>query len=223
MIHLGSIGGTSIDIDLSFLFLVAFFVIRQLDPQTPVAYALMWVPILFVSVLIHELAHAGAFALFGYGSSRVVLNGWGGVTYNGSREIRPWQDMIISVAGPFASFGLAVLMWWLQRHVAATHTDPMLSAMVPALFAANVFWGLFNLLPIPPLDGGHAVRGLLRSILSERLAFIIAVWIAMVVGVAVVAYTLWQRDLLFAFLLGFFVWRCVKQWQEFRNRGIIGD
>ena len=72
------------------------------------------------------------------------------------------------------------------------------------------------------VDAARKVLGR-QAILSERLAFIIAVWIAMVVGVAVVAYTLWQRDFLFGLLLGFFVWRCIQQWQEFRNSGIIGD
>lgn len=223
MIHLGSIGGTSIDVDLSFLFLLVFFIVRQMSPAQPMAYALMWAPIVFVSVLVHELAHAAAFAGFGYGASHVVLNGWGGVTSNGSRTIRPWHDVIISVAGPLSSFAIAFGMQWIAVHVPAAQTDPMLVAMVPAMYAASMFWGWFNLIPVPPLDGGHAVRGFLRSILSERPAFIIAIWIAIVTGAAVVVYMVLRHDLLFALFFAFFVWRCIQQWQEFRSRGIIGD
>jgi len=223
MIHLGSIGGTSIDVDLSFLFLVTLWVVTRMNPGTPVAEALMWAPILFLSVLIHELAHAAAFAIFGYGSSHVVLNGWGGVTSNGSRTIRPWHDVVISIAGPLSSFGIAWAMTWVWGNVAAVHADPMLRAMVPALLGISIFWGLLNLIPVPPLDGGHAVRSFFRTFLREKTAFVIAIWIAIIGGGAAVLLGLYSRQWFLAVLVAFLVYRCVQQWQEFRKRGIIGD
>jgi Zn-dependent protease len=223
MIHLGSIGGTSIDVDLSFLFLVTLWVVTRMNPGTPVAEALMWAPILFVSVLIHELAHAAAFAIFGYGSSHVVLNGWGGVTSNGSRTIRPWHDVVISIAGPLSSFGIAWAMTWVWGNVAAVHADPMLRAMVPALLGISIFWGFLNLIPVPPLDGGHAVRSFFRTFLREKTAFVIAIWIAIIGGGAAVLLGLYSRQWFLAVLVAFLVYRCIQQWQEFRKRGIIGD
>jgi len=222
MIHLGSIGGTSIDIDFSFLFLIAFFVVTQMSPGTPVAFALMWAPIVFLSVLIHELAHAAAIAILGHGSSRIVLNGWGGVTYS-DRRSKPWQDVIISVAGPFASFAIAwgVRTIWAKAVVA--QTDPMLRAMLPALVAANIFWGIFNLVPLPPLDGGHAVRSFFRTFLKEKPAFVISIWIAIIGGGAAVIFGLFSRQFFLALFLGFFVWRAIQQWLEFVKRGVIGD
>ncbi|MCU1346987.1 MAG: putative zinc metalloprotease [Acidobacteria bacterium] len=222
MIHLGSIGGTSIDIDFSFLFLVAFFVVTRMSPDTPVAYALMWAPIVFLSVLIHEMAHAAAIAALGHGSSRIVLNGWGGVTYN-DRKWKPWQNVIISIAGPLASFAIAFGMVWVSSHVAVAQTDLMLRAMVPALLFANIFWGFFNLLPVPPLDGGHAVRAFFRSFLKEKPAFVISIWIAIIGGGVAVIFGLYTRQFFLALFVAFFVWRAIQQWQEFRNRGIIGD
>ena len=107
MIHLGSIRKTSIDVDYSFLILAAFFVFSFYDQKRGIQYALLWVPVLFLSVLLHELAHAGMIGLFGYGASQVMLAGLGGVTLN-KRVAKPWHDMVISAAGPAASFVIAV-------------------------------------------------------------------------------------------------------------------
>ena len=59
MLHLGSISRTSIDIDFSFFILIVFFVVMSYDPNVGIEYALLWAPVLFISVLVHELAHAG--------------------------------------------------------------------------------------------------------------------------------------------------------------------
>ena len=69
MIHLGSIGGTSIDIDISFLIVAALWVMNDYQHSQDMKVALLWVPVLFLSVLIHELAHAAMFGAFGYGSA----------------------------------------------------------------------------------------------------------------------------------------------------------
>ena len=222
VIHLGSIGGTSIDLDFSFLILVAFFVFFRLDAQQNIAQALMWAPILFISVLIHELAHAGTIGLFGYGSSHIVLTGYGGVTING-RRAKAWQDMLISFAGPAASVVLAFAIWGLIQSAPRAMADPMLRAMLPALIYANAFWAILNLIPVSPLDGGHVVRNFFRIFLSERLAFTISVWIGMVVGAACVAACLFLRQFFIALFLAFYVWRNFQLWREFQKSGMTGE
>src|SRR5436305_12576951 len=103
MLHLGSIGGTSIDVDFTFFILIFLFASRAYGQEHNLAYALIWAPVIFISILLHEFAHAGTIAMFGYGSSHVVLGGMGGVTVN-ERHARPWQDMLISAAGPVSIF-----------------------------------------------------------------------------------------------------------------------
>lgn len=222
MFHLGSIGGTSIDVDFSFLMLIVLFVLTNHDPNQPFQYALVWAPIVFVSVLVHEMAHAAAIALFGYGSSRIVLGGMGGVTIS-SRRARPWHDMVISLAGPIASFLMAWLTRVMMLNLAAASTDAMLVVLLPKLYWANIAWGIFNLLPVSPLDGGHAVRNFLRTFLKERPAFIIAVWIAMIGGTGFVVLSLVGRQFFIALLIGWFVYLNFQQWQLFKERGIPGD
>ena len=222
MLHLGSIGGTSIDVDFNFGFLVLLFVILNYNPEQGIHYALLWIPILFISVLVHELAHAGMIAAFGFGASQIVLTGMGGVTIN-RRRARPWQDLLISIAGPASSFGLYFLSVWFIRNVEVAQTDRMLAALLPAMAWANRAWGLFNLIPLAPLDGGHAVREFFRMFLSERNAFIVAIWIGIVGGILIAAYLLLARAFFIALYIAWFVYMAWQSWQYFKQHGVPGD
>jgi Zn-dependent protease len=222
MLHLGSIRGTTIDVDFNLVFLVLFFVVLNYNPAQGIHYALLWIPILFLSVLIHELAHAAMIGIFGFGPSEILLTGMGGVTMN-RRRAKPWQDMLISLSGPFASFALFGISIWAYSNLAVVQTDRMLVELVPRMANANIFWGIFNLIPVPPLDGGHATREFFRTFLSERTAFVIAIWIAMIVGTLVVAVALFSRQFFVAIYIALFVYRAFGQWQHFRSHGVPGD
>ncbi|HVE73103.1 MAG TPA: M50 family metallopeptidase [Thermoanaerobaculia bacterium] len=222
MFSLGSVGRTSIHVDFNFIFLVLLFVILNYDEAIGIHYALLWIPIVFVSVLVHELAHAAAIALLGFGASRIVLTGMGGVTIN-SRRAKPWQDLIISVSGPAASFALFFLCLWVMDGVAAARTDRMLAALLPRMAWANRAWGFFNLIPVPPLDGGHAVREFFRIFLKERSAFIVSIWIAIVGGGLIAILFLLSRSFFVALYVGWFVYMAIGQWQYFKRHGVPGD
>lgn len=222
MFRLGSIGKTPIHVDLSFLILIAFFVAMNYNPSLGFHFALLWIPVIFVSVLIHELAHAGMIGALGFGASQIVLGGMGGVTIN-ERRARPWQDMLISVAGPLASFGLMFLASGLRSNVAFLAKDAMFNPMLYLLTIANWFWGLFNLIPVPPLDGGHATRDFFRMFLAERPAFVISIWIAMIVGGAVAIWAFARGQYFIALFIAWFVFNAFQRWQQFREQGVPGD
>ena len=222
MIHLGSIRGTTIGVDFSFLILVGLWVASFYNPAVGIQYALLWIPVLFFSVLIHELAHAATIGIFGYGPSEIVLGGIGGATMN-KRVAKPWHDVIISLAGPLSSFALAWLVRILFVRILFLRTDPMMVAFLPLLYQMNIWWGIFNLLPISPLDGGHAVRNFLRIFMNDRTSFLVAVWIAIPVGVAVVIWSIWSRSILLAALISWYVFMNYQSWQYYRDHGTPGD
>lgn len=222
MIHLGSIRRTTIDLDFSFLILLGLFVFTFYDATQGIQYALLWIPVIFLSILLHELAHAAAIALFGYGASHVMLAGMGGVTVN-ERRARPWHDMVISLAGPVSSFGLAWLTSQVMWNVPIAVRDPMLVAFLPLLRSANLWWGVFNLIPVTPLDGGHVVRNFFRTFLSEPAAFAVSVWIGMIAGAGVVGLAVYIRYFFVAILVAWYVFTNYQQWRLFRERGIPGD
>lgn len=148
----------------------------------------IWIFVVFVSILIHELGHA--FALRRYGvRSHIVLHAMGGLTIP---ESTPWgtgyasvspspkQEIVISLSGPFSGFLFAALIMLGVRLAGGmlltskllgflplplTAIMPfggtVVSIFVTMLLWVNVFWGLINLLPVFPLDGGQVARNIL--------------------------------------------------------------
>ncbi|HEX8154662.1 MAG TPA: site-2 protease family protein [Thermoanaerobaculia bacterium] len=223
MLHLGTIRGTTITVDPSFFLLVAFFVIMNMSDQGGMLYAILWAPVLFISVLVHELAHAAMFGLFGYGATSVVLGGMGGHTASDARDIRAWHDALISVAGPLSSFALSFFFRWLWFNVPSVQADPFGRAIVPLLISANLFWAILNLIPVKPLDGGHFVRSSLRTFLSERRAFVIAAWIGIIVGGAAALWFAYNRSIIMTIVLGMGVFQQYQAWEHYRKYGTPGD
>lgn len=220
MLRLGSIGRTTIDVDASFFILVTLFVVLSYNPQQGIHYALLWAPVLFLSVLIHELAHAGMIAALGFGASQIILGGMGGVTIN-ERRARPWQDFLISAVGPASSFALWIVSDIIYR--SGSVSDLFLFNLLRYMASANFFWGIFNSIPVPPLDGGHATRSFFRMFLAERPAFVIAVWIAMVGGTIAAVAAAYSGSFFIALFVAWFTWQSYQAWVYFREHGVPGD
>jgi Zn-dependent protease len=185
-------------------------------------YALLWIPVLFISILFHELAHAAMIGILGFGPSQILLQGIGGVTVN-ERRARPWQDLLISAAGPASSFLLAAGVWRLLAIFPYASRDPFLIALLPLLAQANIWWGVFNLMPVIPLDGSGIVRNFLRMFLNERVSFAIAVWISMISGVALAIFGLITRWIFLSLLMLWYVRTSYLQWQFFRTHNRADD
>jgi Zn-dependent protease len=214
-IHLGTIFGTTVALDFSFLILIVFFVFSSTE-QMGMPGALLWIPVILISILFHELAHAAMIGILGHGSSEIVLEGIGGVTIN-QRRSRPWQDMIISAAGPAASFLLAWLIYVAMDNVGYLNRDKFFIALLPLMVWANVLWAKFNLLPVMPLDGSGIVRNFLRMFLSERPAFLISVWLSIITAAAVIVWMLMVKEWFVALLLGWYLFLSWQRWEFFRQ------
>lgn len=139
-------------------------------------YLLLWVAIAFVSVLIHELGHVLMGRYFGR-RGHIVLAGMCGLAVGSADVPRRWQRIAVSLAGPGAGFVFAALVFgaaWLVNSGAAVamlelsfgqiphHPEELPGAVVRfiviQLLWINIAWGLVNLLPIWPLDGGQVCR-----------------------------------------------------------------
>ena len=74
---------------------------------------------------------------------------------------------LIGLAGPLSNFAIAVAFGLLIRLISYFNSPPALTALVfpfSAIVILNVLLGVFNLLPLPPLDGSN----ILFSILPDR-------------------------------------------------------
>lgn len=134
------------------------------------AVMLLWVLAVFVSILVHELGHALALRRFGY-DSEVVLHQFGGYAdFFPDYLYTPRRDIVVSLAGPVAGFLLAGVIWGLIRipgTLELIHSLPdrqfrFISLLISFLLHINTWWGVMNLLPVYPLDGGRVCQSLLR-------------------------------------------------------------
>jgi Zn-dependent protease len=196
-----------------------FFMAALLGMSQPGLQIVVWVAVVLASVIVHELGHAMVGRAFGLEPS-VVLHGTGGTTsWTGTRKLSPAHRIAISLAGPAAGFvlgGLVLVADAVARSQSHSTGDGRLlglgSYLVATLLFVNFKWGLINLLPMLPLDGGNVMAQALNAVLKgrgERPARVISIVLAVAaVAVSIVARSYWP-----AFLAVSFVtvnWRALK-------------
>ena len=193
-IRLGSIRGAAIIVQpstLLMLVILAFIYASSADGQiTPHAFSLgmLLAILLFVSVFIHELAHAIAAWSFGRNVSAIVLTLWGGHTSFDARNLTPKVVGVTAIAGPAANAVIALAAW------ATIQTDLLtgtVANVVQWLVLANILLAVFNVLPGIPMDGGKVVQSAVWAATGDRLKGTrIAGWAGRVIAVAVVIFTI---------------------------------
>jgi stage IV sporulation protein FB len=199
--RLGSLGGTSIYVQISFVILAALFVVLDLERGYTIERALLWIPVLFLSVLFHELGHASVIGLFRFGPSVIILGGFGGVTIN-ARKSKPWQEILISAAGPLSSIALALLLSLAFMTIAFLRSDRMMSELIPRMVWANYAWAIFNLMPIYPLDGGQISKNLARFVTSREKAIRFSAISSLVLAIAITVFAVISRSFFLAAIAG---------------------
>ncbi|MEE8450783.1 MAG: site-2 protease family protein [Thermoguttaceae bacterium] len=179
----------------------------------------------FLSILIHELGHALVMRAHGY-RPWVTLYGMGGLaSYNpgdahGSRGPTALGQILISMAGPMAGFLLAALI--VAPIVALDHVDEFFPYgagwpwIKPYLIGSkqftdflmdmlyiNIFWGLVNLLPVYPLDGGHVSREIFLVFNSRdgiRRSLILSIVTSVVLVALALNWDEWYIAVLFGYM-----------------------
>ncbi len=120
--------------------------------------------LLFVSVIIHELAHALMARTVGVGTSDITLYMFGGLATLEGQPADPVAEFKIAVVGPAASFILGTIFFAADQLL--LHGTPYLAAAQVLRHLGLVNWilAVFNMLPGLPLDGGRVLRALLWKI-----------------------------------------------------------
>lgn len=165
------------------------------------------------------------YALGGYATARGNDYTWGGWSVGVSR-LSTAQQILVLLAGPGAGFILAVFIfalvkltrgtvvflpelpwfWRVELGIGARDDYPLLYELVYQLLYVNIWWGVINLLPVYPLDGGQLVREVCiwrdpwRGIRWSLL-------VSVITGAAVAVFAFAHRELFLAILFGMLAWQ----------------
>jgi Zn-dependent protease len=153
------------------------------DPAAILQRLILQVPALLIAVTLHELAHALVADHLGDPTARlqgrITLNplphidplgalafviagfGWAKpVPVNAYRLKNPRRDMaVVAVAGPITNFAVALVALIAYEILRRTMESSFLAKPILGVllwsYVFNLGLGIFNLIPLPPLDGGH--------------------------------------------------------------------
>lgn len=214
--RLGRLVGVDVLIRPSLLVMGAILVVlfgQRFDDRAeanPYVLAVAFVLALYVSVLIHELAHVAVARQFGMRVHSVTLHLLGGETLIEGESRRPWEELAVSIAGPLSSLAIGLACFAVEPTLSGTPAD-----VLAAVAQVNILVAIFNMLPGLPLDGGRVFRAIIWQVTGrEETGIRIAAWIGRLTAVAIVAYALtrtdepgFQFDIAIAVLVGWFLWQ----------------
>lgn len=214
------IGGIGIEVHPSWFLILAILVWSLSASFLPEVYegwetATYWVVgtiaalLLFVAVLVHEMAHAVVAIRRGLPVPKITLFIFGGVSHLSQQPRSAGEEFAIAVAGPLTSLGIAAfagLVW-----LVAYERQQQVEAIAFYLAMVNALLAIFNTLPGFPLDGGRVLRSIVwRKTKSFRQATRVAGnvgeffgWGLIVAGVFFLFSSLWSG--LWFMLIGWFL------------------
>jgi stage IV sporulation protein FB len=215
-----------------------------------------WVACVFVSILIHEYGHALMAKAF-HAPSSILLYSMGGLCEIKSSRLTPSQYLVVLVGGPGAGFVLCFLVMLVasaifgitpSEHFSVAESLVGIQPRIDDYFEAirkfqsdtnyeiyrmmvwiNLMWGLVNLLPIWPLDGGRASEIILSRVnpsQGSRWGHIVSLLLAGILAVLALAISRGARDLflpVFFAAFAFMNYQMLQAIQQAQSTGIYQD
>lgn len=221
--NLFRIRGIQLAVHFSFLLLLLFAAQEgwQEDGWPGMLWGVGTLLAFFTCVVLHELGHSFTAMHYGIGVRRILLMPIGGMAEFEDIPRRPIREFLITLAGPAVNFAIAALLWALVGFPPGwplADYPANLTGLAQLLIHWNLVMGLFNLVPVFPMDGGR----IFRAILATRLPYLRATFWAASVGkvlavvgglVALFVFHTWLTAILFAFIFyaGEMEYRAVRQ------------
>jgi len=200
-LRLGKIAGIEINIHYTLLLAMGLFTwllgSNYFPTQIPGAVTyqywlagLLATVLLFMSVLLHELAHSLVARARGLPVNNITLFILGGVSNLSEEPQKPGTEFFMALVGPLTSLILAGAFWLISLLMQVEITFSY--AIIVYLAQINLVLGIFNLLPGFPLDGGRVLRSLLWRATGDLLkATNIAAIVGRFIGWAFIGFGVW--------------------------------
>ncbi|MEZ6138056.1 MAG: site-2 protease family protein [Pirellulaceae bacterium] len=206
--RIGTFGGIGVYIHWTFWLLIAMYLFSVSASAGLAAglVAVAFVISVFGCVTLHEFGHAGAAAAFGIRTTDITLLPIGGVARLTRMPEKPYQELLIALAGPAVNVVIATLLLIpVLIGLNLGGSVPMLAGQdfLVQLLAANIILVLFNLLPAFPMDGGRVLRSLIAMRTGHLRATEIAARVGRWMAAFFVIYGLWYSYWSLALVGGF--------------------
>lgn len=205
------------------------------DSQTAILRVLVFMVVALFSILAHELGHALTGRKLGGGDVWIALYAMGGLAFNRGGRLTRDQRALMILAGPGAGFVIVALTLAVMSAIWTPASGISLASLllfgrpfvfptvevirylrsgVPSVWLINDFlwinfwWGVINLLPVLPLDGGKFTQLYLNP--PKR-----AYQLGMITAAAMAVYGyLGMHSIYTAALFGWLAWQNHKQIRE---------
>ncbi len=154
-----------------------------------IIWSLVFIVLVFGSVLIHELAHYWTARHFKIYTKEIALLPTGGISHYENFPKSTNEILLISLAGPLINLGIAGLLlpfiqahepiWKITSHFDIIHENDLLYK----LHLVNLGLFAINLIPAFPLDGGR----IFRAVLGLKMNYLKATSIVIIIGKTIAA------------------------------------
>ena len=179
-ISIGKIAGTVVRIHVTFLIfllIIGILVFRQNGAEAAWD-AVAFITLVFTCIVLHEFGHILVARFFGVKTRDVTLFPIGGVANIERMPERPYQELLVAIAGPLVNLGiflgLSLLFSKELSDFDIAKINDTGTSLAIRIAAANLILMIFNLLPAFPMDGGRVLRALLAMWTTKSKATKIA-------------------------------------------------
>jgi Zn-dependent protease len=198
-LRIGSVFGISLEVHVTFLLLALWvgYAGWGLAGALGLIWSMLFLVSIFGSTVLHELGHSMTARHYGIPTHAILLLPVGGVAQLGSIPRNPIREILITLAGPAVNFAIVALLlpftgfdwsWW------GAGLPLSWQQLAHALIVVNLVMGLFNFLPIFPMDGGRILRALLALRMNYLHATRFAAHSGKVLAVLAIGYVVWRFE-----------------------------
>ncbi len=224
--NLFRIRGIQLAVHFSFLMLLAFVAQQGWDEGgwTGMFWYVSLLLVFFTCVVLHELGHSFTAIHYGVGVRRILLMPIGGMAEFDSIPRQPSRELLITLAGPAVNFVIAATLMLLigmpEGWPAGGDFPADARGFVQVVAHWNLVMGIFNLVPVFPMDGGRIFRAVLATRLPYLKATFVAATVGKVLAVVAVLIAIFQKEYLVAVLFAFIFFAGEMEYRAARRREI---